>query len=420
MVDTTQQAMMVQQRFVASDKGIPSDLIGRPVMSLVGRNVRDGTFPSPVIVAYSDRIEHNLTLMKAWCDHHGVEIAPHAKTAMAPKWIRRQLGAGASGMTVATITQARTLHALGIDTILLANQLINPAGVDWAFDASVSGLDLTVFVDSIEGVAALEQQDPRGQVKVLVEVGGTDGRTGARSLEEALRIAESANATPGLTVVGVAGYEGVFLDDGMTDPRARVRAYLSHVADTFEELDVAGHFDELDTVVLSAGGSACFDDVTEILSGVSSSRPVRVVLRSGCYLTHDHGLYEGVSPLRNHSDWLPFEPAIELAAQVLSRPEPGLALLDTGRRDVSFDCGLPKPLGWFRSGSGPEDAPGHWRVFRIMDHHSYLAVDERDGLRVGDFVTLGISHPCTTLDKWRHIPEVSNDGTVLDVISTVF
>ena len=162
MVDTTQQSMMVQQRFVASDKGIPSDLIGRPVMSLVGRNVRDGTFPSPVIVAYSDRIEHNLALMKAWCDHHGVEIAPHAKTAMAPKWIWRQLGAGASGMTVATITQARTLHALGIDTILLANQHINPAGVNWAFDASVSGLDLTVFVDSIEGVAALEQQDPRG------------------------------------------------------------------------------------------------------------------------------------------------------------------------------------------------------------------------------------------------------------------
>lgn len=412
--------MTAQKRFVASDKGVPNDLIGRSIMSMVGRNVRDGTFPAPTVVAYSSRIEHNLLTMKAWCDHHGVEIFPHAKTAMAPKWIWRQLDAGASGMTVATITQARALHALGIDTILLANQHINQAGIDWAFDASLTGLDLTVFVDSLEGVTALARENPRGHVKLLVEVGGTDGRTGARSIEGALRISESAKAIEGLTLVGVAGYEGVFLDEGIPNPRTRVRAYLSRVADTFEALDAAGHFDGLDVVTLSAGGSACFDDVAEILRSVRSSRPVRVVLRSGCYLTHDHGLYEGVSPLRDDSEWPPFEAAIEVTAQVLSRPEPGLVLLGVGRRDVSFDSGLPKPLGWFREGSKLEDAPDHWRVFRLMDHHGYLAVDCDDGLCVGDFVTLGISHPCTTLDKWRHIPEVSDDGTVVDVISTVF
>ena len=86
----------VSTRTVAlNDKGIPFDLLGAPISALVGRDVHDGTFPSPRIVAYAERISHNLELMKAWSAANHVQIAPHAKTTMSASLVRRQLAAGA-------------------------------------------------------------------------------------------------------------------------------------------------------------------------------------------------------------------------------------------------------------------------------------------------------------------------------------
>ena len=433
-------------RMAASTKGIPADLVGRSPEALIGRNVHDGTFSSPLLIAKAAAIAHNLETMRRYCAAHGVEIAPHAKTTMAPSLVERQLSHGAWGVTAATAVQARALSALGVTRIMLANQLVHPAAIRWAGRAASEGLDLYVFIDSRDGLDRLARPASRrpldqtdhpsshregsarsaerrggvGRISVLVEVGGEGGRTGVRQDDQVLALAEQAAATDGVRLAGVAGYEGVFLDPEGPDARARVRAYLSRLARAFEQVMDTGSIDEEHPPVLTAGGSACFDDVIDICGPATAAHGGRLVLRSGCYLAHDNGLYEQVSPLRSDPQWPPFAAALEAVGQVISRPEPSLALVDLGKRDVSFDEGLPVPL-WHRGpGGGPRPAPPHWEVQALMDQHTYLAVDPADAVTVGDFVSFGISHPCTTFDKWRHIPEVDDDGTVVSVISTEF
>ena len=412
-------ALIRENVFKAGDKGIPFDLVGEPISSLVGRNANDGSFPSPRIVAFADRISHNLDLMKAWCSHHRVEIAPHAKTTMSQSLVRRQLAAGAWGVTAATAVQARALHAMGAQRIMLANQLVSSAGIEWASGACDDGLELAVFVDSGIGLEALESSAQSCPISVIVEVGAPGGRAGVRGTRDALSLARAAADTRGVTLTGVAGYEGVFMDEGAVDPRAGVREYLRRLGTAFDSIHAEDLF-QTDVPILTAGGSACFDDVADILVPTASEAGAQVVIRSGCYLMHDHGLYESTSPLQNSPRWPPFQGAIEVIGQILSRPEPDLALLDVGRRDVSYDSGLPRPLRWQTRSGDRFAAPSHWTVTAIMDHHAYLAVAPDDQLAVGDFVGLGISHPCTTLDRWRLVPEITHDGTVVDVIATDF
>jgi D-serine deaminase-like pyridoxal phosphate-dependent protein len=109
---------------------------------------------------------------------------------------------------------------------------------------------------------------------------------------------------------------------------------------------------------------------------------------------------------------------------VLSRPEPGLALLGAGRRDAGFDKGLPVPLRAIRRDGGGT-APGRTdlagsKVTELNDQHAYLRLDEAVALAPGDLVALGISHPCTTLDKWRVIPVVDDDDMVIDIVHAYF
>ena len=414
-----------------STKAAPCDLVGAGADALIGRNIFDGSFPSPLVVARADAIKHNLATMSEFCRLHGAQLAPHAKTTMSPALIIRQIAHGAWGVTVANAVQARTLLHHGVRRILIANQLINEPAITWAFDAVEQGLDLYCFVDSIEGLDRLNcvdrlDRDRSGRISVLVEIGRSGGRSGVRSLDEAIALADQANAVPSVRCAGIAGYEGVFLsahdsahDHANDHDRQAVQEYLRVLAASFERIAGLGLFEAGDVPVVTAGGSACFHDVVNILGPVAQNHGAELVLRSGCYITHDDGFYRRVSPLRSHPDLPPLRPALEAIAQVTSRPEPALALVDLGKRDVSFDEGLPVPL-WRRHRGKRVAVPNSWRVSRLMDQHGFLAVDPKDELAVGDLVSFGISHPCTTFDKWTHILEVGDDGTIVAVLSTEF
>lgn len=400
-----------------STKAVPADLVGADAGALIGRNIFDGSFLSPLVVARAAAIEHNLATMSEYCRMHRARLAPHGKTTMSPALISRQIAHGAWGVTVANAVQARTLFHHGVRRILLANQLINEAAIAWAFEAAALGLDLYCFVDSREGLDRLDRGHA-GRVSVLVEIGRRGGRSGVRDLDEATALAEAADAVASVRCAGIAGYEGVFVS-AHDDDRRTVREYLREVAAAFEQIAGLGLFEAGGTPILTAGGSARFDDVVDVLGPVATDHGAELVLRSGCYITHDNGFYDRVSPLRDHRDLPSFRPALEAIAQVTSRPEPALALLDLGKRDVSFDEGLPVPL-WRRHRSERLAVPSSWRVSKLMDQHAFLTVGPTDELAVGDVVAFGVSHPCTTFDKWTHIPEVADDGTVVAVLSTEF
>jgi D-serine deaminase-like pyridoxal phosphate-dependent protein len=382
-------------------------------------------FTYPLLTLRETALAGNIEAMAAYCARADVALAPHGKTAMSPELAARQLAHGAWGITVASIGQLRTYRAFGFPRLLLANELVDEAGIAWlaAELAADPGFEAYCYVDSQDGVRILDRalaRQPAGRrLPVLVEIGHARGRTGCRTDEQALAVAKAAAATGTLRVAGMAGYEGSVRAASQAEALALIASFCRRLRGLAGVLaPTAG-----DELIVTAGGSAYFDVVTRELTA-GGTAGMTVILRSGAYLTYDHGFYGTVSPVsRGAADAPALRPALELWAQVLSRPEPGLALLGAGRRDVGFDQGLPVPLRVVHQGD--RDGAGAARplggaVTELNDQHAYLRLDEGTALRPGDLVGLGISHPCTTLDKWRLIPVVSDDDRVSDTVHAFF
>jgi D-serine deaminase-like pyridoxal phosphate-dependent protein len=364
--------------------------------------------------------------MARYCQRHGVTLAPHATTPMAPQIVERQLKAGAWGITVATVQEARVFRAVGARRLLLANELLEPRAVEWVAGELATDPDFEFYclVDSLEGVArlnaALDRADAARPLDVLLELGTPGGRAGCRSLEEAREIAGAVRAAPHLRLVGLEGYEGAVSAPTFPERVAAVDRFLLELRQLAAELFHAGLFDRPDEVIVSAGGSVFFDRVVELLAPPWEF-PVRPVLRSGSYVTHDSDTYEQLSPLAGRA--APGEerlqPALELWSLVLSQPEPGLAIAGFGKRDVSYDLALPTPFCRKRGGEFREIC-GEVTVTALNDQHAYLRVDPGFDLAVGDLVGCRISHPCTAFDKWRLLPLVDQRYEVTGAVKTFF
>jgi D-serine dehydratase len=188
------------------------------------------------------------------------------------------------------------------------------------------------------------------------------------------------------------------------------------------KLDQAGHFAKVRRVIVTAGGSAFPDRVVAKLGQPwDLSRPVALVLRSGCYLTHDAIHYQQLSPFGGRiPDTGPLQEALEVWGVVLSLPEPGLALVGFGKRDVPHDLELPVPR-FVKSGAEKTRPIGEGvSIFAVNDQHAYLRLGPAERFQVGDLVGCGISHPCTAFDKWRLIPVVDDGYNVIDAVLTYF
>jgi D-serine deaminase-like pyridoxal phosphate-dependent protein len=420
----------------AADKGLPARAAGLSTEAFLATAPRLGEFWTPLLVLDREAMRHNARTIQDWCSTHGFELMPHGKTTMAPALWRLQLDEGASGLTLATPGQVRTAREFGVDRIMLANAIVAPAALAWlAAELADPALHFCSWVDGVETVEAMERGlaglDLPRPVDVLIELGAPGGRTGARGLDEAVRLARRVADSPVLRLAGVAGYEGSLGHDRSPAALGAVRDYLARL------LELHGAIGDLvdGEAIVTAGGSAYLDLVAEAFgpraaadaAAADAAAPVRRtrwIVRSGASLLHDHGFYRGISPLDASARPAPagtppeasraLVPAMRALARVVSHPEPGLALLDGGKRDLPFDEGLPVPL----------DLDGA-RITALNDQHAYLRADEPGAalpVAIGDVVALGLSHPCTAFDKWRVIPVVEHSGSdlVVDLVRTVF
>jgi D-serine deaminase-like pyridoxal phosphate-dependent protein len=381
----------------------------------------------PVMVLREPAIAHNLDLMRGYVEAHGVAIAPHGKTTMAPAIWRRQLDAGAWGITAATPAQVRVMRDAGVLRILLANELVDGPAIAWvARELADPSFRFACWVDSVEGVdllaSAIRAAGATRPLAVLVELGHPGGRTGARSLTAAMELVEAVADRSELALAGIAGYEGTLADDRSDASLAAVDGFLADLSSLAERAVALGEIDGAgldDAFVVTAGGSAFFDRVTDVLRrGVGARDDVRVVLRSGCYVTHDHGHYERVSPMPASIGAGGFLPAIEVWGSVLSAPEPGVVVIGAGKRDAAADI-EPPIARWIRSRDGSIRDASAIRVTRLMDQHAICAVDGAPPA-IGELVGFGISHPCAAFDRRRVIPVVDADGGVIEAIETRF
>ncbi|MFF9047768.1 amino acid deaminase [Streptomyces parvulus] len=409
-------------------KGLPPDADGLTVAELAGqrRNLFTDGFATPVLALSAERLEHNLALMETYAARHGLAFAPHGKTSMAPQLFHRQIEHGAWGITLAVPHQVRVARAFGIGRIFLANELVDAAALRWIAAELDADPDFrfVCYVDSVRGVelmdAALTGAGAARPVDVVVELAAGEGaRTGARTEADCAAVADAVAATRTLRLAGVAGYEGEVPD---ADPE-RVHAWLRRLVALAADFDAAGRFGAggLDEIVLSAGGSAWFDAVADVFAEVPGlSLPVLKLLRSGAYVSHDDGHYREVTPFNRVPAEGTLEPAFRLWTQVVSRPSPEQAFANAGKRDAAYDLDLPFAQVVRPADGGPERPAAGITVSGLSDQHAWLRTAPEAELAVGDWLGLGLSHPCTSFDKWQLIPVAEADGTVVDYIRTFF
>ncbi|PAJ80767.1 amino acid deaminase [Burkholderia ubonensis] len=381
----------------------------------------------PAAVLYEDRIEHNLKWMQAFVEEYGVKFAPHGKTTMAPQLFRRQLDAGAWGITLATAHQTQAAYHGGVRRVLLANQLVGRQNMT-IIAGLLSDPDFEFFclVDSADGVDQLGQffGNAKKSLNVLLELGVPGGRTGVRdAAQRDAVLAALARYPDTLKLAGIELYEGVLKEEG------EIRTFLQGAVALTRELAAAGRFART-PAILSGAGSAWYDVVAEEFAKASGAGFAEVVLRPGCYLTHDVGIYKKAQTdvfARNPTARKMGEgllPALQLWAYVQSVPEPNRAIVALGKRDSAFDAGLPEPARHFRPGrdSAPRDvaAAEGWAITGLMDQHAYLQIPPDADVKVGDMIAFDISHPCLTFDKWRQLLVLDPQFRVTEVVETFF
>lgn len=417
--------------FPALQAPLPLAEVGRQGWSLRGPQL-----PLPLAVLRQPALAHNIAWMQDFAKAQGVQLAPHGKTTMSPQLFGRQLAAGAWGLTFANVHQLRLGLAAGARRALLANQLVSNADMAELLELRRRhpGLELAFFVDSAAQLELLAEHWPalgagEPRLDVLIELGSS--RCGVREHGPALDLARRLRTHPALRLRGLAFYEGLEVRGESAPDRALMQQWQSRVETLLAAIEAEGLLDDdARPLWLSGGGSALFDLVAPVLAP-AEGRPLRLgLLRSGCYVCHDHGLYErmlkpidarmGATPLGGAS----LRPALEVWTEVLSCPEPGLALLNAGRRDVSFDQGWPLPVWHLPRGTDAARAaaPVGWSITGLNDQHAYLRWDPAAcaGPAVGERVALGPSHPCTTFDKWAWMAVVDEDDRVIDAITTQF
>lgn len=390
----------------------------------LGWNILREDICLPCAVLNEENLKHNLEWMRQFIDAYNMRLAPHGKTTMAPKLFHRQLQAGVWGITLATAQQTLVAWKHGVRRVLMANQLVGRQNmVLIAHLLEDPGFEYYCLVDSAQGVEQLGKffGETKVRVRVLLEIGVLGGRTGVRDTEQLDQVLLAlARHRDAVVLCGIELYEGVI------DSEHSIRAFLRRAAQMTSDLSKAGCF-EHSPILLSGAGSAWYDVVAEEFSVTRFNEPVEIVLRPGCYLTHDVGGYKTAQARILESNPIAKRmregllPALQVWAYVQSIPEDTCAIIGMGKRDASFDSGLPTPALHYRPGDdAPTAALLHWSLTKMMDQHAYLKIESNDNLRVGDMISFDISHPCLTFDKWRLIPVVDNRYQVVDLVQTYF
>ncbi|WP_200780971.1 amino acid deaminase [Klebsiella oxytoca] len=375
----------------------------------------------PAALLKKTALENNIAWMQRYADARGVSLAPHGKTTMTPWIFQAQQRAGAWGIGVGSAWQASAAMASGVERVLMVNQLVGRANMRAVsrLKAHYRAAEFICCIDSLANARALSTffNERRQTLDVLIEQGVAGGRCGCRSVEDALALAQAAAELPGLRLRGLELYEGVLHGD---DPQPQVEALLRQAADLACRMEhlVEGEF------VLTGAGTVWYDVVCNIWLAAKKPARCRIVIRPGCYITHDRGIYDIAQKALVARDPIACDlggdltSALELMAMVQSVPEADRAVVNFGKRDCAFDAGLPQPMARYRNGA-QLSAEGIESV-GIMDQHYMLRLAPGSDVQVGDILVFGTSHPCLTFDKWKTLLLVDEQYNVLEELDTLF
>lgn len=412
--------------FDETTRGVPAgQTIRAGATPAVPLNPLNGSLPLPVLTIDLDKLEANAKAFLAFAGEQGVLVAPHAKTPMIPELLKPLVDQGAWGLTVATVQQLTVMARSGVRRLIFGSPPGGTIGcrhLAAALSAAGPEVEFYVFLDSVAGAKALagaleEVNGPR--VGALVEVGF--GRTGARTLDDALAIRDAVQQSGGrLTLAGVACYEAAAVT-GSDDVRTVLPDLFALVSSTVDI--VAEKMPENAAILVSAGGSLYFNEVIAAGRAILDRHASAVlVLRSGSLFFSDDGPYD-----RAFADMAGrgldigdrIGPTLSIWAEILSRPERGLAIAGFGHREAPNDLGLPVIKNVFRNGVLLK-LNSTVEVARLNDHHAFLSGSAIEQIEVGDVVEVGICHPCTTLQRWRLVLGARHGHAIERAFATFF
>jgi D-serine deaminase-like pyridoxal phosphate-dependent protein len=395
-----------------NNKGFPISSNGKSFKSFLKSkpNIFNSEFQFPIMVIKESALLSNIQTMAEFCREIGAEIAPHVKTTMSPQIAEMQLKAGAWGVTVADFVQAEVFRNRGFKKIIIANEIVSETVISEISKINATNkYEIIFYVDSLIGLELIQKATPqKGKINLLIEIGVDSGRGGIRDLSLVREIAIKIKNDHRLKLRGVTGFEGAVPEATRTiEGENSVASFCQRIVAAAE---IAFEFKSDEIFIVSAGGSAYFEIVGKELG--KFTKPKLLLLRSGGYVTHDHIYYENLYPWRSSRNQL--MPAIELWSQVISKPENNLGILNLGKRDVGTDLDNPIPILKFED----EILGFSGKIEKLNDQHAFLK--SSDKFEIGTLIGLGISHPCTTFDKWRVIPLVNDNYDVVDLIETYF
>ncbi|MCM8532083.1 MAG: amino acid deaminase [Lentisphaeraceae bacterium] len=387
-------------------------------------------FMMPAMTVKQSHIVNNAQWMQEYANKTGVKLAPHGKTTMCPYLFSVQLEQGAWGMTLANAFQVKVAHQNGVKKILMANQLVGRQNISQVLHEIHSDKDFEFYclVDNIDNIktlaAACRDKDLQRPLNLLIEIAPAHGRAGVRTSCEVIELAQEIKKhSPWIQLAGIECYEGVIHSE---NPIPEVNEFLSFVAKTAVEVEELGLYGT-DKLILTGGGTVFFDRVCDILPKAPLKTPFEVLIRPGCYLSHDSGIYDEFQNQLVERDEIAktidskLESAIEVLTYVQSLPEPGLAILSMGKRDVSFDSGLPTPITIYKPDEKSSQKLGEeWSLTDLNDQHAFMKFPIDASVKVGDIIISQVSHPCLTFDKWQAIALIDDDYNVIDMLKTYF
>lgn len=378
----------------------------------------------PATVLKQQAVRHNLNWMQSFANQSKVLLAPHGKTSMTPWLFQQQLAAGAWGLTVATAYQAQIAASAGARHIILANQLVGKANMALIAKLLQDGIEVFVCVDDPAQVQALSDffQPLQLSLPLLIELGVAGGRCGCRTDVAVMALARQINTLPALQLAGIEFYEGVIKG---AEPEQAVHHLVRQAAALMQSL-LTQQLLQYPTQLISGAGSVWYDVVAKELAAAQLPQQIKLVVRPGCYISHDEGIYQQAQQQVLARSSLAcslgedLQNALELAVYVQSLPEPGLAVLGFGKRDAAFDAGLPQAIALYRHGMLLTDQLHNCETVKVMDQHAFWHYDETIQPQMGDMLLLSTSHPCLTFDKWRTLWVVDESYNLLQEVDTFF
>jgi len=396
----------------SSFKGFPIDSYGKTLKQFLATkpNLFAANFQFPIMVLKAGALKNNIEQMAKFCKSVGAELAPHVKTTMSPQIAQMQMQAGAFGLTIANFWQASVFLDFGFKRLIIANEVLDSIAIAKISELNKAGqAEIIFYVDSLAGLEIIQEHTPQnGEQNLFIEIGTEKGRGGVRNLAQVELIAQEVKADGRLKLRGVTGFEGAVPDAARS--RKGERSLIRFCQKIVAAANLAYPYRSEQEFIVSAGGSAYFEIVATELN--KFAQPKILLLRSGGYVTHDSKYYEDIYPFKDSKQG--FQPAIEVWTQIITTPEAGFGVLNLGKRDIGNDLHNPIPFAKF----GSELTAFAGAVEKLNDQHGYLR--SKQSFAVSELIGLGISHPCTTFDKWRLIPLVKDNYDVVDCLYTFF